>query len=258
MGKLLRMFGKEYGNINHAALLLGIFTLLSQILALFRDRSIAHFVGPSPMLDAYYSAFRIPDLIFISIASLASITVLIPFIVSKMPGEKATPEAQKFLNDIFTVFFAVVAFVSIVVFFLMPVLAHIVAPGFTPLMQAKVVELSRIMLLSPILMGLSNLFGTITQIFRRFFIYSLSPIFYNVGIIVGVIFLYPIFGIYGLALGVVFGSLMHFLIQAFASSGCGFSPKFSWSIDFSDIKRAMLISVPRTMGLAFNTIALLI
>jgi putative peptidoglycan lipid II flippase len=48
-------------------------------------------------------------------------------------------------------------------------------------------------------MGLSNLFGTVTQLFHKFFIYSLSPIFYNFGIIIGVIFLYPIFGIYGLA-----------------------------------------------------------
>src|ERR1035437_4066102 len=156
MGKLLRMFGKEYGNINHAALLLGIFTLLSQILALFRDRSIAHFVGPSPMLDTYYAAFRIPDLIFISIASLASITVLIPFIVDRMDKGVVTEEARKFLNDIFTVFFAVIVFASVLAFFLMPHLMSFIAPGFTLPMQAKVIELSRIILLSPILMGLSN------------------------------------------------------------------------------------------------------
>src|SRR3989344_4161802 len=82
--------------------------------------------------------------------------------------------------------------------------------------------------LSPILMGLSNLFGTITQLFRKFFIYSLSPIFYNFGIIIGIIFLYPIFGINGLVFGVVLGALMHFLIQVSASWGCGFTPRFSF------------------------------
>ncbi len=195
MQKILRIFSKEYVNINQAALLMGSFTLLSQILALFRDRNIAHFIGPSLELDAYYAAFRVPDLIFISIASLASITVLIPFIVEKMNGESVTEEARKLLNNIFTVFFATMIIISVIAFFAMPYLISFIAPGFTPIMQTKVILFSRIMLLSPILMGLSNLFGTITQLFRKFFIYSLSPIFYNFGIIIGVVVLYPIFGI---------------------------------------------------------------
>ena len=65
MEKILRIFSKESVSINQAALFLGSFTILSQVLALFRDRSIAHFIGPSSTLDAYYAAFRVPDLIFI-------------------------------------------------------------------------------------------------------------------------------------------------------------------------------------------------
>ncbi|MFA6585597.1 MAG: lipid II flippase MurJ [Candidatus Paceibacterota bacterium] len=262
MQRILKIFSKEYGNINQAALLLGCFTLLSQVLALFRDRSIAHFIGPGSELDAYYAAFRVPDLIFISIASLASITVLIPFIVSKMDGEKVTGEARKLLNDVFTVFLVAMVFVSFLAFILMPYLTSFIAPGFTPVMQAKVVLLSRIMLLSPILMGLSNLFGTVTQLFRKFFIYSLSPIFYNLGIIIGVVFLYPIFGIVGMVLGVVLGALMHFLIQVFASFGCGFTLRLSLgygasAINFKEIKCIAFTSLPRTLGLSFNNIALI-
>jgi len=262
MEKIFRIFSKEYGSINQAALLLGFFAFLSQVLALFRDRSIAHFIGPGASLDAYYAAFRVPDLIFICIASLASITVIIPFIMAKMPARdedriEVTTEARKYLNDIFTVFFAVMVFVSLAAYLLMPYLIPIVTPGFTPLMQSKVVMLSRIMLLSPILMGLSNLFGTVTQLFRKFFIYSLSPILYNIGIIIGVIFLYPFFGIYGLALGVVLGAFMHFGIQALSSRSCGFTPKFSSRVNFKDIKRVALISLPRTLGLSFNNIALI-
>src|SRR3989344_459080 len=257
MEKIFRIFSKEYESINQAALLLGCFALLSQILALFRDRSIAHFIGPGASLDAYYAAFRIPDLIFICIASLVSVTVLIPFIASKMSGGGISKEARKFFNDVFTVFLIAMMFVSLVAFFLMPYLASFIAPGFTPLMQVKVVLLSRIMLLSPLLMGLSNLFGTVTQLFRKFFIYSLSPIIYNFGIIIGVIFLYPIFEIYGLALGVVLGAFTHFGIQALASKTCGFSLKFSSSINWADIKAVALTSLPRTLGLALNNIALI-
>jgi putative peptidoglycan lipid II flippase len=257
MEKILRIFTKESGSINQAALLLGSFTLLSQILALFRDRSIAHFIGPSASLDAYYAAFRVPDLIFICIASLASITVLIPFIVSRMEGDKVTPAAHKYLNDVFTVFFSLMIVVSAIAFFLMPYLVHFIAPGFSAEHQREVIMISRIMLLSPIFMGLSNLFGTVTQLFRKFFIYSLSPILYNVGIIIGVIFLYPVFGIYGMALGVALGALMHFGIQAFAAHNSGFTPKLSFSVNFKDIKEAALTSLPRTLGLAFNNIALI-
>ncbi len=257
MEKILRIFGKEYGSVNQAALLMGSFTLLSQILALFRDRFIAHFIGPTPVLDAYYAAFRIPDLIFISIASLASITVLIPFLSARMNAGAVTAEARKFMNDIFTVFFFGMVLVSVGTFFLMPYLVSFVAPGFSMEMQDKVIELSRVMLLSPILLGLSNLFGTVTQLFRRFFIYSLSPIFYNLGIIFGVVFLYQDFGISGLAYGVVLGAMLHCVIQMISASWCGFMPKLSLDINWADIKKAVFISLPRTLGLSLNSIALI-
>jgi len=255
--KFFRIFSKEYVNINQAAFLLGFFAFLSQVLALFRDRFIAHFIGPGAILDSYYAAFRIPDLIFISIASLASITVLIPFVVKLMDGDKVTKQAQKYLNDVFTVFLFVMIAVSLLAFVFMPHLVSFIAPGFTDIYKENVVLLSRVMLLSPILMGLSNLFGTITQLFRKFFIYSLSPIFYNVGIIVGVVFLYPIFGILGMGVGVALGAFMHFLVQAFSSHSSGFTPRFSTSVNWSDIKQVALTSLPRTLGLAFNNIALI-
>ena len=232
MEKIFRIFSREYGNLNQAAILLGSFALLSRLLGLYRDRSLAQFIGPSPELDAYYAAFRVPDLIFISIASLASVTVLIPFILDRMSEGKVTKEAKKFLNDTFTVFLSGMVLVSAVFFIIMPKLAPLVAPGFPEALQGEVVSLSRIMLLSPILLGLSNLFGSVTQLFRRFFIYSLSPVFYNIGIIAGVIFIYPFFGIQGVATGVVLGSLAHFLIQIVFSASAGFTPAFSFKIDF--------------------------
>ena len=258
MERILRIFSRESGSINQAALLLGSFAFFSQILGLFRDRALAHFIGPSPLLDAYYAAFRIPDFIFISIASLASVTVLIPFIVEKSRGENISDEAKKFLNDIFAVFLTAIVGVSVIVFFLMPHLTSLVAPGFSLSMQSTVTNLSRIMILSPILLGLSNLFGIVTQFFRKFFIYALSPIFYNFGLIAGILFFYPIFGVYGLAFGVVLGALMHFMIQVFSSHSCGFAPTLEWKINLRDIKKTVLTSFPRTLGLSFNNIALLL
>jgi len=256
MNRIIKIINKEFGNLGQAALMLGLFNLLSQLLGLFRDRSIAHYIGPSPMLDAYYSAFRIPDFIFVSISSLVSITVIIPFILERMKGG-GNEEAKKFISEIFSVFLFAIVFISLIIFILLPYIVHFTAGGFSTDMQHQVVLLSRIMLLSPILLGLSNLFGTITQLFQRFFIYSLSPIFYNFGIIFGVICLYPRFGIVGVAIGVVFGAFMHFLIQAIASTKLGFRPYLTSKIDFSNIKKVLKTSLPRTLGLSANSLALI-
>ncbi len=258
MQKILLFLKKEYVNVNQAALLLGFSALASQLLGLFRDRLITQVIGPSESLDAYYAAFRVPDLIFISIASLASITVLIPFILERMKGSEVSEEAKKFVSDVFTVFFLVLFFTCFIVFLLIPKIIPIIAPGFNADLQKTVIDLSRIMLLSPLLLGLSNLFGSITQLFRKFFIYALSPFFYNLGIIFGIIFIYPRFGVYGLAFGVVFGALMHLLIQLFSSITSGFLPKLSLNVDFGNIKKLVLVSLPRTIGLSFNNIALII
>ena len=256
MEKIFRIFSKEYGNINQAALLLAMFALFSQVLGLFRDRLIAHFIGPGQILDIYYTAFRIPDLIFISVASLAGVAVMVPVLSAKMK-DGITLEARKFLSDIFTVFFWALVIVSLLAFLLMPVLAPLVAPGFDDIALEKLVTMSRIMLLSPILLGLSNLFGSITQLYRKFFIFSLSPVLYNLGIIFGIVFLYPSIGLYGLALGVVLGAALHFVIQFFSSRGLGFQTGFSWKIDWQSIRSTVLHSVPRTLGLSMNNLALI-
>jgi putative peptidoglycan lipid II flippase len=244
-------------NINQAALILGLFALLSQVLGLLRDRSLAHYLGPSSSLDIYYAAFRLPDFLYISIASLASVTVLIPFLIEKMDSSSEGNDAHKFLNDVFTVFLSMMVIVSLALFFLMPFISKYIAPGFDPLQLEKMVTLSRIMLLSPIFLGLSNLFGTVTQLFKKFFIFALSPVFYNLGIILGVVVFYPAFGVAGVAMGVVLGAILHFAIQLPVVIHHGFIPKFSRSIDFGNIKRVIKISLPRTLGMAVNNLALL-
>ena len=254
--KIFSILNKEF-NINQAAFLLGFFALISQVLGLLRDRSLAHFLGPSSSLDIYYAAFRVPDFIFISIASLASFTVLIPFFIDKLKDQAGHEEARRFLSNIFSAFSLIIILASIITFFLMPFLARLVAPGFSPAMHDELVSLSRIMLLSPIFLGLSNLLGTVTQVFNKFFIYALSPLFYNLGILIGVLIFYPIWGIKGLAFGVVAGALMHFLLQIPVIIQHRFLPYLIWRIDFRQIKEVIILSFPRTLGLALNNLSII-
>ncbi len=261
--RVFNLLQREFSNINQAAIILGFFTLLSQVLGLVRDRMFAHQLGPSSSLDVYYAAFRIPDFIFVSVASLASVTVLLPFLVEKL-GVKEDGElngnslkAKKFLNDTFTIFLAAMIIVSILCFICMPLLVKFVAPGFSGQELKDLIVLSRIMILSPIFLGLSNLFGSVTQMFKKFFIFALSPLFYNIGIILGILVFYPIWGLPGLAVGVVVGAFMHMLIQFPVLAKHDFLPQISWKISWSDLKEMVLTSLPRTIGLSLSTISLI-
>src|SRR5664279_3469868 len=155
--RILTFLNKEFHGVNEAALLLGGFAFLSQLLGLIRDRTLAHVVGAGPILDTYYAAFRIPDFLYISIASLASITVLMPFLVDKINTGNTIPtdtssrdRARKFLNNIFSAYMLFMVGISALVAVCMPSIARYIAPGFTESQLHSLIITSRIMLFSPI------------------------------------------------------------------------------------------------------------
>ena len=127
--RIFTAFHKEWNGLHEAAYLLGIFAFLSQILALFRARLLAGLFGAGTELDIYYTAFRIPDFLYIAVASLVSVTVLVPFFIKHIE-EGNTLSARKFINDVFTVFFLALIAVSAVTYVAMPWLVKIIAPGF--------------------------------------------------------------------------------------------------------------------------------
>ena len=252
--RFFHIFNKEIKGLHEAAYLLAIFAFLSQLLALFRDRILASTFGTSHTLDIYYSAFRIPDFIFVTIGSMISISVLVPFIIEKT--KTSEDSARDFIRSVFLFFSFAIVSVSIIVFFLIPYITPYIFGGLKS--SAELVLMSRILLLSPILLGLSNFFASITQVGKRFLVYALSPIFYNIGIIFGIFFFYPIFGIYGLALGVVLGALMHFAIQIPFVIESGLFKITPLKIDFDSIKNVILISIPRTITLGMTQLSILV
>ncbi|MCK9351278.1 MAG: murein biosynthesis integral membrane protein MurJ [Candidatus Paceibacterota bacterium] len=254
--RFLKLFQRDFSGLHEAAYLLGAFALLSQILGLVRDRLLAHSFGASHLLDMYYASFRIPDLLFVSVASFASATAIVPFFIERV--NKGHDEAKKFLNDIFTLFFAAMAVASLIAFILMPTLAPYIVPGFSSADQSQVVFLARVLLLSPFLLGLSNLVGSITQSVNKFFVFALSPVLYNLGIILGIVFLYPMFGILGMILGVVIGAFFHLAIQLPVILKEDFFPKFSASVDWKSVRKVALLSLPRTLAMSINNISVLL
>lgn len=253
--RLFKLFSQEISGLHEAAFLLGTFALGSKILALFRDRLLADYFGASATLDVYYAAFRIPDFLYVSLASLVASAVLIPFIVERL-SDRA--RAALFFRRMFTLFFFGMAFLSITAFFLMPALAKIIAPGFNGAERDMLIALSRIMMGSPFLLGLSGLFASVTQSLRRFFVYALAPVLYNVGIIIGIVFLYPLFGLSGIAYGVLLGAALHLLIQLPVLLAHGFVPRFTFSFDFKEARDVFFLSIPRTITVSVSHLIILV
>ncbi|MEI8339705.1 MAG: lipid II flippase MurJ [bacterium] len=253
--RLLNFFNREIGGLHDAAYFLGFFAIVSQLLALFRDRLLASMIGPGNALDIYYSSFRIPDLIYVSLASIVSVSVIVPFLAEKI--EKNSGDLKKFVDNIFSFFFLAIALVSVVMFFLMPVIIPKIFFGYDQEKIRQIIEMSRIMLLSPFLLGLSNFFSSLIQVYRRFILYSLSPLIYSLGIIFGIIFLYPKFGVYGLAWGVVIGAFFHWAIQVPTVISQGLFPKIKLDLNWTEIRSMVVTAVLRTFTLGIGQIGTL-
>lgn len=258
VSKFFKFLNRDISTINQAALLLGIFSLLSQVFGLLRDRLLASLVGPSATLDVYYAAFRIPDFIYVSIASLFAVTVIIPFITKYLAGEDTQQRLQHFSNTIFTIYCIGMVVVCTAVYFLMPNLVHLIAPGFSGAQEAQLILFSRVMLLSPFLMGLSSLLGAFAQVQKKFFSFALAPLFYNLGILVGVIGLLPLFGMFGVVLGVIIGAVLHLLIQLPTLLSISGLPKLVRTIDFALVREVVSVSLPRTLALSLTNITMII
>ncbi len=253
--RFLNFLNREIVGLHQAAYLLGFFAICSQVLALVRDRILAAQFGASNTLDLYYSAFRIPDILFVTVASMVSVSVLIPFLIERF--EKSEESAKEFIDTVFSFFFCFMLVAGVIAYVTAPYFMKLLFPLFAQKTESfvELVKLTRILLLSPVFLGFSNLLASITQINRRFFIYAISPVVYNLGIIFGIVFLYPIFGLSGLGMGVAVGAFLHFAIQIPFISSQKMLPTFRFPIKFSFIKNIIFTSLPRTITVSSNELA---
>jgi putative peptidoglycan lipid II flippase len=257
--KFIQLFHKEIGGLHEAAYLLALFAVASQLLGVVRDRLLASRFGAGLELDLYYAAFRIPDFIFVTVASLVSISVLVPFLSARL--DRGKEEIREFISHTFSFFALLIVIVCAGAFVVAPYILPKIFPGFTnPADVTRLVLLSRILLLSPILLGISNFFASITQLYKRFVVYALTPVLYNLGIIIGIVFFAPLWGNIGIVWGVVLGAALHCLIQIPFIIREGLFPRLSVFFSFVKIREVVMLSVPRTVALAtshFATILLL-
>ncbi len=240
-----------------ASLILTAAALASRILGWFRLLVIGSQFGASSELDAYFAAFRIPDLIFQLVVAGALSAALIPVFSSyRARGDEV--EAWKLASSVINLVLIALVVLSGLMAIFAPVFVPLVAPGFDAPTTELTVRLTQIMLISPVLIGMGAVVSGLLNSYQQFTIPSLAPLAYNLVIIGAAIFLAPIMGIEGLAVGVVIGSAAHLAIQLPSLARVGHRYQLSVNLDHPGVRRVARLMGPRFFGLAAGQLNFLV
>lgn len=253
--KLHRLWHGEINGLTAAAVIVGASSLASRLVGVLRDRALASTFGAGPELDAYYAAFRVPDLLYSLLIMGALSAGFIPVFTDYLEN-KGEKEAWKLAEQVFSTVGCAAAAVCAGLALLAPQVVPLTVPGFGPEQTDLTVRISRIMFLSPFLLGLSAVMGGVLQAMKRFLAFSLAPIFYNLGIIFGALVLAPRCGVTGVAWGVALGAFLHLATQATVAYRLGLRSWRPPTLAASGIKRIVKLMAPRTLSLGLTQINL--
>ncbi len=218
-------------------------------MGLLRNVLIARQFGLSAELDAYYAAFKLPDLLFTVVAGGALTTAFIPVFVQLLTTEgvaSAWRLASAFTN---LAILATVA-IAIPIAFLAPWLVRIIiAPGFTAQLQEETAALMRLVLLSTVIFSVSSVQTGVLHGFKHFWLPALAPVVYPLGTIAGAVWLVPLWGIRGLAVGAVVGACMHLMVKIPALLHYHFRWWPVLDVHVAAVRRVVVLFGPRVLDL---------
>ena len=186
-----KFLNSQTKSISSASLILATSYLVSAFLGLIRDRLLAGTFGAGKELDVYYAAFIVPDFIALILIFGAISSAVIPIFSGYLI--KSKDEAWRYVSLLFNVFLGCLIVVCLILMFFAPAIVSLTTPGFSGEKKELVVMLMRIMFLSPIILGASNMISGILQVFSKFIVTAMAPLLYNLGIIIGILFINPFF-----------------------------------------------------------------
>ncbi len=246
------------------AIIIAIFSILAKLLGLIRDRLLAANFGAGDILDAYYAAFKLPDLIFNTLVlgalSVAFVPVFINLINSFNVKENKNKNTSDELNSwqltsaVINIVFIVLGVLAVLFFIFARQITPLIAPGFQGEKLYLTIAMTRIMLISIMFFGISNVLSSVLQAKRRFTMFALAPVMYNLGIIIGIILFVHWWGPIGLAWGVVLGAILHMLIQIPAVIRLGFRWQAVLALKNKALRKIGRLMLPRTFGLIGNQV----
>ncbi|HNV96776.1 MAG TPA: murein biosynthesis integral membrane protein MurJ [bacterium] len=233
------------------AILISVFSVLSKILGLLRDRMLASSFGAGQILDSYFAAFRIPDFIFNSLILGALASAFVPVFVKLSKEDEKY--AIKVSNSVLNIITLILSILCLIAFFNVDFLVKLLAPGFNYFQLQLTVRLTSIMLISVVIFGFSSVASSILNSKKTYITYSIAPVFYNLGLIAGIV-ASKYFGYDMLAWGVVLGALLHFLIQLIELVKLGWRYELVFNLKDKNVLRIFKLMIPRTVALVLGQI----
>lgn len=239
MGRVQRFMVRANSrvSIQLAATLLASSTLLSSLLGLLRDRLLnTYYYDTLPnYADAYTAAFIIPDFMFFILVSGALSVTFIPVFNDRLEsGNKKS--AWRLTTSLLNLMAITTMIASVLIIIFAEQLVYLVGPGMDEVGRGLAASMMRVIAINPFLFAIASVIASVQQAIGRFTFYALSPVIYNIGIITGLLFFtgginifgWQVFdgGIMGVAIGVVFGSVLQLLVSSIGLMGLGFDYRF--------------------------------
>ncbi len=251
----------KFGSLGFGAGLLAVSSILSRILGLLRDMTIAYIFGTGEReglyaLDAYFAAFRIPDLIYTFLVAGAMSAAFVPIYTQLRKGSQK--KASIFGSQAIHLMLILLLIVCGLMWVFAPLFIPLLTPGFTEGMQEKTVFLSRIMLLSPLFLGLSSVLQGIENSHKSFWGIAIAPLVYNLSLILGAYFFGVNYGVIALSWSVVIGAFLHFLVQLPGVLITPFNYEWNWKLKNQAVKDFIRLTMPRMFGIAFTQMNVLL
>lgn len=232
---------------------------LSSLTGLISQVLVARAFGSTHEYDSFLAGNRLTELLFNLMAGGALASAFVPTFTGFL-AKKQRSRAWQLASSIGNLILIALGSISALAAWTAPWLVQrILAPGFTdPAQISLTVELLRIMLLSPAIFGISGLLMGVLNGNQRFFLPALAPGFYRIGIIIGVVFLSPRFGIHGLAWGVVLGASLHLIVQlpGLRNLGGRYTPQLG--LKDAVVRQVGILMAPRLLGVAVVQINFLV
>ena len=224
--------------------------ILSSLMGLISQMLITRAFGTSAEIDAFTAGNRLTELIFNLMAGGALASAFVPTFTSFLTRNQ-TQRAWRLASSIASLLFVGLGIVCALAGLAAPWLVKtILAPGFDTAQQALTVSLLRVMLISPVIFSLSGLVMGILNGYQRFFLPAIASGCYRIGLAIGVIFLSPRMGIFGLAWGVVLGACLHLIVQLPGLFSLGGHFFRGFGLDSPAVRQVGSLMVPRLVGQA--------
>ena len=250
----------EHHKIGKRAGIVGFFTFISRILGLVRDAVVAFFFGASATADAFYVAFRIPNLIRRFTAEGALTIAFVPVFTEYLKVSKG--EAKKVASIVFTYLSLLLTLIVVFGVLFAPYIVKLIAYGFTeePAKFTLTVYLARIMFPYIFLISLTALAMGILNSMKHFAAPAASPILLNVFIILGAVFFSRWFDepAHGLAIGVLVGGVAQLALQIPILVKYGMLPRINLNYHHPGLKKLLFLMLPAAFGAAVYQVNVLV